>query len=97
MKILNTIKKHVEEKVIVKEVICDLCNLDIRHCRDSWDLNEIKIEASIGNVYPECDTRILYITDICAKCFTDSIMPKLKEIGVKFREVDAEDRYRLHE
>ena len=97
MKIIKTIEEHVKKKEVVERVECDLCNKDVNHCKDSWDLNDITIEANLGSLYPEADCRTLYITDICAECFTDRIMPKLKEIGIKFREISSDERYELHE
>lgn len=97
MKIIKTIKQHVKEKAIVEKVECDLCNKDVQHCRDTWESNQIIIEANLGSVYPEADCRTLYITDICAKCFIDRVMPSLQEIGVKFREISSEERHSLHE
>lgn len=97
MKILDTIKEHVEDKVIVKEVLCDLCGSDVDESSNGCDCNRIIIEATIGSVYPEHDARTLYITDICAICFLDKIMPTLEGIGVKFREIGNEERYQLHE
>jgi len=97
MKKIKTIEKHVENKEVVEDIICDLCGQSVHKCEDSWDSNNIKIEAAIGSIYPEGDFRQLYITDVCGNCFLNKVKPTLEQIGIKFRELDSEERYSKHE
>ena len=96
MKEIKIIEAHIEKKEYVDRKICDICKEPIRN--GSWENSEVKLEATIGEVYPETDCRNLYIIDVCQNCFLDKLKPAIEEkFNLKFREIDNEERYRLHE
>lgn len=96
MKVLKKIPAHVEEKVVVDKVVCDICEGEIKH--PSWDDSKVRIEAVIGNRYPECDCRDLYIIDVCPNCFLEKVKPLIeKTFNIEFRVMGNDMRYENHE
>jgi hypothetical protein len=92
MKVIRIIPEHIKQREVVDNIKCDICNEKIVD-RTGWSLNEIKINALIGDVYPECDTRTGYIIDCCEGCFLDKIKPLIeKTFNIKFREVDSDEK-----
>jgi len=57
-------KPEYEWKVIY--ALCDICQ---KMYYPAADPSEVKIQACIGDVYPDCDLRIAYILDCCPECF----------------------------
>lgn len=97
MKKLKKINKTIEETTVVEKVICDICKKEC-HSNSVYEASKIQIEAQIGEVYPEGDSRTLYIIDVCKDCFLDKIKPLIEEnLGIKFRTLDSEDRFSKHE
>lgn len=78
-------KKEVTKVQRVRDKItCDICEEEIKYT--GFDHTEIKIQARIGDFYPECDTRDYYGLDCCTKCF-HKVMYTLKEqLGAEFTE-----------
>jgi disulfide oxidoreductase YuzD len=74
----------------IEKVICDSCNQEIKN-KDTYEDNEVKIYAKIGENYPEGDFRKIYITDICKDCFM--VIKKILEekYFIKFRELNSDD------
>lgn len=71
--------------------LCDICKAPLVS-NYSYREDEVTIEAKIGSVYPEGDNRDCVELDCCVDCFTGKVRPLLeRELGVKFRERDAED------
>jgi len=98
MKKILTKPETIKQKEYVSDVICDFCEKDVEHCQNSWGADQIKLEANIGSVYPECDSRTLYILDVCSECFLEKIKPTIESLyKVNFREIDSGERYIKHE
>lgn len=96
MKEIKTKEATVEQREYVSKVVCDICKQECKN--GAWEYNDIKVEASIGSVYPECDTRTTYIIDVCKDCFLNKVITVLeKELKCTFREISTEDRRSLHE
>lgn len=71
--------------------LCDICKEPIVN-NDPYREDEVTIEAKIGRIYPDGDSRDCFELDCCVDCFIDKVRPLLeRELGVKFRERDAED------
>ncbi len=70
---------------------CDICHQDVSHDRDSWDGSEIKIEAKIGNIWPEADVRTGYRLDVCNTCFLQKVVPAMHGLGAKWTEFSADE------
>lgn len=93
MKKLKTIKKHIEKRVVVDKIICDICKKDIRHnCDSCYESHEVEIQAKLGSTYPEGDFREYYMLDCCDVCFVEKIKPLIEEnLKVKFRKMNDDD------
>ncbi len=80
---------HIEEKVICSKTTCDGCckNIDNNNC---YEVNDVTIEARIGDTFPECDSSSLYELDCCGECFLNKIIPALKKIGFIVRKRPTE-------
>lgn len=84
------IRKHIKEEVVIDKTFCDICKKEIKN--GSWEQTEIRIEAIIGYIYPEVDTRTGCRIDCCKECWLNKIRPLIeKEFGVSFFEFDNED------
>lgn len=96
MKEIKTREAHVEQKEYVDKIICDICE---RECKNgNWEINEIKIQANIGEVYPEADCRTFYIIDCCKNCFLEKLKPLVeKGLNCNFREINSDERYSKNE
>lgn len=77
-------KEIIKLKNVVDKEICDICDQEIEEygCQQ----NDIKIQARIGDNYPECDTREFYRLDCCAKCFHKVMSVLNKELGATFTQ-----------
>jgi hypothetical protein len=92
MRYKKIVKAHVEEQVKDDKTLCDHCGKNVFACDDAYEINEVKIGASIGYCYPEeGDNRTAYDIDICAECFKSVVIPALKAVGLTFRERSVED------
>lgn len=83
-------KKFIKQRVVRIEhdtiVTCDVCRKPIQKV-DVFDGNEVTVQALIGSVYPECDSREVMELDCCVPCFVNQVRPLLeRELGVKFRD-----------
>lgn len=71
---------------------CDFCDKDLdKQGTGSWSAYETTIEAVVGERFPECDSRTRYTIDACVECFIEKVIPAIEALGVKFRELDADD------
>jgi len=96
MKIIKTKPETVKEKKYVEKIICDICKQEITD--GNWECNDIKVEANIGNVWPEGDCRTLYLIDVCQNCFEDKLIPLIENtFDTKFREISSDERCELLE
>ncbi|MNG16303.1 hypothetical protein D3C84_1002010 [compost metagenome] len=78
-------KKEIKKIERIREKItCDICNEEIK--RYGYDNTDIKIEARIGEHYPESDTREYYRLDCCTDCFNKVMYTLKKELGAEFTE-----------
>lgn len=85
----------MEERIVDLRTECDFCKQTIPDNR-GYKQNSVEIEASLGDCYPECDTRTTYEIDCCPDCFLNKVKPQLEEsFGVEFRERAADD-YGVH-
>ena len=88
MKEIKKREERIEQKEYVFRTMCDICSNEIKN--GIWENNEIELNATIGSSY--------YVIDSCKDCFLNKIQPLIeKELNCNFREIDNEDRYRLHE
>ena len=71
---------------------CDVCKRDLTHAGGGQgECSEVKIEALVGDRWPEGDFRVRYSIDLCAECF-EKRKKKIEEaVDVKFQETEAED------
>lgn len=91
MYITKIVSKHIEQVEVADKRFCDICKQEIKP-EDSYDRNDIRINAKVGPIYPEGDQRDGYIIDCCAKCFLEKLKPLIENaFGVKFRKVYVED------
>lgn len=84
----KTITSSYEET----ETLCDFCGLDVERENDSYTRNEVTIECLVGDSYPEGDSREAHVIDCCHVCFLAKVKPAIEALGVKMRQVAAEDR-----
>lgn len=92
MRQVKLVKRHVEKSYEDAGVICDICGQKIP--RSAYRCDEPTLAVGYGDCFPECDTRKFYELDVCGTCFSDKVDPMfLKQLGVRFREIDAEDRF----
>ncbi len=91
MKYRKKIPQEVKAHWVETRVECDICHQDVRANRDSWDGSEIEIEAKIGSIYPEADTRDGYRVDVCPTCFLEKVVPAIRSLGATWTEFSAED------
>jgi hypothetical protein len=80
-------------KEVFDHYTCDICGSKAKN-KENWDSNEkyyvnkVTIKHIVGNSFPEGGGGKEYHLDICPKCFTNRILPKLK------LEFDIEPRKR---
>jgi hypothetical protein len=86
------VRQYANKEVIqrvTEKVVCDICKNEIKN--QPFDSSEVKIEARIGNYFPEADSRKYYRIDCCKYCF-ESIKDTIEEkYGVKFTEGYSSD------
>jgi len=87
---------HIEERIVSTKTLCDGCGKP-SDIGGAYEINEVTIEARLGDVYPEGDQRTVYDLDVCATCFKTKVIPALAAIGLRFRERDADDDERVFE
>jgi hypothetical protein len=68
---------------------CDFCG-DEESGR-GFDRSEVTIEAKIGEIYPEVDTRQVQAFDCCPKCWESKVVPALVSLGGRVYEHAAEE------
>jgi hypothetical protein len=79
-------KKTEQRSVVVySRTTCDICG-ERTDLTEEDAHNDIDIEARIGKVYDEYDSRDYYELDICARCFLEKVKPAIEALGCKFRE-----------
>lgn len=83
-------RTRVEKFSEVSRVVCDLCQQPVDR-ESGWDHSEVTIEASLGAIYPETDTRTTKRADCCVGCWEEKVVPALEALGMKFREFQNED------
>jgi hypothetical protein len=88
--------RHYSKKEVTRiqrvtdKVTCDICEKEIK-IGYGFDNTDIKIEARIGDQYPECDTRQYYRMDCCPDCFERVMYTLKKELGAEFTEGRSDD------
>ena len=84
-------KQRVTRVQYACTTMCDVCKKPFNGS-GIYREDEVTIEAKIGNIFPEGDSRSVTELDCCADCFRGKVQPLLeRELGVKFRERDADD------
>lgn len=78
MKYKTTQPREVIRETVTK-MTCDFCNEPVTDC--GWDMNDIEIDAKIGAVYPETDTREGQVFDCCKNCWQDTVQPALLKLS----------------
>lgn len=70
---------------------CDRCGKPVKHADNSdWSQNEVILQATLGEVYPEGDFRKVTRTDSCPECWLVA-KEALQSAGFVFREHDADE------
>lgn len=88
------VEKHIETHWEEDTTLCDLCRRNVESVSSSsYDNTEITIEARIGSIYPEGDTREGYRLDCCEECFISKVKPAVEGLGIKWHEFASEDAY----
>ena len=95
MKFKRIVPVHVEEQTQVSRTVCDFCKKEIRQIRQPrHDASEVRIEACLGNVFPEGDFLQREEFDCCASCWREKVGPALTALaGAPPRKHDNEDFY----
>ncbi len=78
--------KRLEEHEVESRVVCDFCNSEIFD--GGWTVDEVVLEAKIGDVYPEGDFRRGEAFDCCRGCWTSKVRPALQALGGVCHEYD---------
>lgn len=91
MRYKTKVTEHVVEHEVTTRTTCDACGRELASEGGIFTRNEVTIEAQIGDVFPEGDSRVIYETDICGACFTDKVLPALAAIGIAARMRDADN------
>ena len=89
-------KKRVEKTVQAYETtsrcVCDFCGTDYDpEGIGGYDRSSVTLEAELGEVYPETDTRTVTGFDCCVPCWEAKVRPALEALGAKAYEYDYED------
>jgi len=87
MKYKKKFPQKIEERERHVKTVCDICEQEIKNI--GYEYNQIEINAKIGSMYPEYDTRTEYQMDICKNCFLDKVLPSLQKLG-KVNEFSSE-------
>jgi len=75
---------------VVTTTFCDLCEKEIVE-RNGHQRDEVEIEHSVGNVWPEADCRQVTWVDVCTSCFQERVRPAIEALGAKFRTRSGSD------
>jgi hypothetical protein len=70
--------------------ICDFCQKETRSS-DYYDASEVEIAATLGEIYPEGDSRQCEEFDCCPSCWTAKVRPALEALGGKVHVYRYED------
>lgn len=82
--------ERTQKGVELTRVACDLCGKNVDGGRGFYDQSDVEIQAAIGKVYPEGDSRERTWIDCCPACFEEKVMPAIEALGVKFRREPME-------
>lgn len=80
---------HVEEREKHSRTTCDSCGQIVGYGY-GYTMDEVELEARIGDVYPERDCRIVHEVDLCGNCFVKKVVPALATVGIVVRTRRAE-------
>lgn len=88
------VEEHVEEHWEEDKTLCDFCHRNVELVSgSSFDATEITLDAKIGPIYPEGDTRTGYRIDCCEDCFEQKVKVAVESLGVKWHEYSADESY----
>lgn len=83
MKIYKTINVPATQRTTLARITCDLCaktsNADWDE--DTYEVLETEVRCKTGNEYPEGGSGTEVTIDICPACFTEKLVPWVKEQG----------------
>lgn len=88
MKHTKVIEIPATTKEVVDFVACDLCGDLIKE--RGYEVNNVIVEYTVGNCYPEGRTGTIYSVDMCGNCFMRKLMPWLIKQGAKLTEYDIQ-------
>lgn len=76
-----------ETKVVLDYVSCDLCGERIKE-PGSYEVDEVNTSHRVGTSYPEGGSGATTTFDLCARCFTEKLVPWAAELGAYPRVTD---------
>ena len=86
MKNKKTVHREYDSEV-VDSVTCDICKKIYQgehwERESSYDVLETEVKMKTGSSYPEGGSGEEISFDICPTCFTEKLVPVLKELGAE--------------
>ena len=76
----KTVERVIEKHEEISRTVCDFCNEDITP-NGACDGNEVNIEAKLGDVYADADTRVVELFDCCPGCWRKKVLPALETLS----------------